>query len=93
MSDSVNHPHHYTQYRVEVIDIIEDAIKEAPDSVTGYLQGQTLKYLLRMWHKHDSEEDAKKARWYLNRLIDTLSIPQPNDDVKPIYAEPEPVPF
>lgn len=70
--DMVNSPAHYTVGRTEAIDIIEDAIAEAPSVHAGYLQGQTLKYLLRLWHKIDGKEDAEKARWYLNRLIDSL---------------------
>ena len=36
------------------------------------LLAQALKYLLRLWLKDNPEEDAKKARWYLNRLITSL---------------------
>ena len=70
--DAVNSPSHYTKGRFEAIDVIEDAIEEAPSTKTGFLQGQVLKYLLRLWHKMDAKEDAEKARWYLNRLIDSL---------------------
>ena len=70
--DRVNSPSHYTSGSQEVIDIIEDAIKNAPGNVEGMLQAQVLKYLLRMWLKDNPEEDAKKANWYLTRLIDKL---------------------
>jgi hypothetical protein len=69
MSDSINSPDHYTQGRIEAIETIEDSIEKADDVVSGYLQGQALKYLLRMWHKGDCLKDAGKASWYLNRLI------------------------
>lgn len=72
MIDSVNHPAHYTAGSVEVIDILEQAAAVAPDPVVGGLQWQALKYLHRMWLKDAALEDAKKARWYLNRLIDRL---------------------
>ena len=72
-SDMVNSPAHYTSGRYEAIDVIEDAIEEAPSVKAGMLQAQALKYLLRLWHKIDAKEDAEKARWYLNRLIDTLN--------------------
>ena len=71
--DNVNHPAHYTQGTQEAIDIIEEAIAEAPGVKQGFLQAQVLKYLLRLWHKIDAKEDAEKARWYLNRLIDSLN--------------------
>ena len=67
--DRVNSPSHYTSGKTEAIDVIEDAIKSAPDPERGFLQGQVLKYLLRMWLKDNPMEDAKKARWYLDRLI------------------------
>ena len=70
--DAVNSPSHYTHGRFEAIDVIEDAIEEAPSTKAGFLQAQVLKYLLRLWHKIDAKEDAEKARWYLNRLIDSL---------------------
>ena len=70
--DNVEHPFHYTQGKAEAIDVIEDAIAEAPGPKAGFLQGQVLKYMLRLWLKVDAKEDAEKARWYLNRLIDSL---------------------
>ena len=69
MSDQVNSPSHYKQGRAEAIEVIEDAVAGADDVVSGYLLGQTLKYLLRMWHKGNSLQDAQKADWYLRRLI------------------------
>lgn len=70
--DRVNSPSHYTSGKKEVIDVIEDAIKTAPSNVEGMLQGQVLKYLLRMWLKDNPIEDARKAQWYLNRLVDKM---------------------
>ena len=71
MSDPIN-PDYYRNYRVEVIDILEDAVARAPDSIKGSLQYQVLKYLLRLWDKEDPLKDAKKSRWYLDRLISKL---------------------
>ena len=70
--DNVNSPAHYTRGKQEAIEIIEEAIQDAPDMKLGYQQGQVLKYLLRLWLKDNPKEDAEKARWYLNRLIDSL---------------------
>ena len=71
-SDGVNSPAHYTRGTQEAIDIIEEAIQDAPTPKEGMLQAQALKYLLRLWLKDDPKQDAEKARWYLNRLIDSL---------------------
>jgi len=72
MNDPVNHPSHYTQGSQEAIITIEEAIKNASTVDTGFLHGQVLKYLLRLWNKQNPKQDAQKARWYLNRLIDKL---------------------
>ena len=72
MSDLINSPDHYNQGRVEVIEVIEDAVQDADDVVSGYLLGQTLKYLLRMMHKGNTLQDAEKASWYLDRLLARL---------------------
>ena len=71
-ADGVNSPAHYTRGTQEAIDIIEEAIQDAPAPKEGMLQAQALKYLLRLWLKDDPKQDAEKARWYLNRLIDSL---------------------
>ena len=70
--DRVEHPSHYTKGSQEAIVTIEEAICDAPSVSAGFLQGQVLKYLLRVWLKDNPAEDLKKARWYLNRLIDSL---------------------
>ena len=72
LSDEVNSPSHYTRGKQEAIDIIEEAIGDAPDPKSGMLQAQVLKYLLRLWLKDNPEQDARKAQWYLNRLVDSL---------------------
>lgn len=65
----IQSPAHYTGGKTEAIDIIEDAISHASSVESGFLQGQVLKYMLRMWLKNNPLEDAKKAQWYLTRLI------------------------
>jgi hypothetical protein len=72
-NDPVNSPAHYTTGKVEVIDVIEDWVRPAPDPVVGGLQWQVIKYISRMWLKRDPYEDARKAQWYLNRLVNTLA--------------------
>ena len=72
LQDPVNHPPHYNRGPVEVIEIIESAIQDAPDMPTAYCHGNAIKYLLRLWLKGDPLENAKKCRWYLDRLIAKL---------------------
>ena len=73
VDDRVNSPSHYTRGSQEVIVTIEEAIQDAPTVKDGMLQAQVLKYILRLWLKDNPAEDACKARWYLNRLIDSLN--------------------
>ena len=73
VSDSVNSPAHYTRGKQEAIDTIEEAIQDAPSVKDGMLQAQVLKYLLRLWLKDNPGEDARKAQWYLNRLVHSLN--------------------
>lgn len=67
MSDPVNHPSHYTDGKIEVIDVIED-------KNLGFHLGNSVKYILRAGKKSDNSElqDLKKAQWYLNRKIKQL---------------------
>ena len=68
--DPVNNPPHYTRGGTEAIEIIADSISDAPTPYEGFLQGQVLKYMLRMWLKDNPTQDAEKAQWYLSKLID-----------------------
>lgn len=85
-TDLVNNPPHYTSGKYEAIDVIEDAIKDSSDSTLGFLQGQVLKYLLRLWHKDHAVQDAKKAEWYLRRLIDKLTEDESHRKVASLAA-------
>ena len=59
--DLVDHPAHYNQGRMEVIDAIEGL--ELP-----FIEGSILKYIAR-WRFRDGSRDLRKAKWYLDRLI------------------------
>ena len=62
--DSINHPKHYTAYRAECIDIIEDS-----GWGLHYCLGAAMKYLWRCGNKGAFLEDLKKAHWYITRAI------------------------
>jgi hypothetical protein len=72
MNDPVNSPSHYQYGKFEVIDVLEEAVRLAPDPVKGSLQYQVLKYMMRLWGKENPLQDAKKSRWYLDRLIEKM---------------------
>ena len=70
--DLVNHPPHYNKGRYETINVIDDAVDGAPTTQLAYAQGNVIKYILRMWYKNKALQDAKKARWYLDKVISSL---------------------
>jgi len=68
--DNVNNPSHYGQGTIEAIEYIKDFL--TTEEYIGYLRGNIAKYLHRWRFKGKALEDLKKARWYLNALIDTI---------------------
>lgn len=64
--ETVNHPSHYTDGAIECIEAIEAQL--TAEEYRGYLKGNIAKYVWREKLK-GSTESLKKARWYLDRLI------------------------
>lgn len=70
--DPVNHPSHYADGQIEVIDFISDK-----GLIEGFCKGNVIKYVSRAGKKasaklseQDKEiQDLEKARWYLDYLI------------------------
>lgn len=71
MRDEVNRPRHYQFERFQAIDVIEAVGTLIADPVSAQLTGNVLKYVMRWPRKHGAR-DLKKARWYLDRLIERL---------------------
>ncbi len=69
--EMVDHPSHYNQGNIEVIDAIEDW-------GLNFCEGNVVKYVARHRHKREPLEDLEKAKWYLDRLIARLK----NKDIK-----------
>ena len=65
MHDPVNHPAHYTDGQIEVIDFIDD-------KQLSYCLGNAVKYNSRAGKKDPAKtiEDLQKAVWYLNHEIE-----------------------
>ena len=63
--EAINHPPHYNQGKIEVIDVIEDWGLD-------FHAGNVIKYVARHKHKGKALEDLRKARFYLDRLIEGL---------------------
>lgn len=66
MKDDINHPSHYADTKIEVIDYIEDKLTK--EEFGGYLAGNIIKYISR-YRKKGGLNDLKKAGWYLDKLI------------------------
>ena len=66
--DTVNHPKHYTQGKIECIDAIESAVADL-SGLDAVCTANVIKYIWRWKHKNGSQ-DLRKAQWYLNKLID-----------------------
>lgn len=63
MEEKVNHPQHYNQGKIEVIDYIED-------KGFNFNLGNAIKYISRCEFKGKKKEDLQKAIWYLQREIE-----------------------
>ena len=57
-----DHPNHYNQGEIEVIDFIDDWN-------LSFYPGNIIKYVARAPYKNNELEDLKKAKFYLDRLI------------------------
>lgn len=66
-NDKVNNPAHYNTGGIETLDYIKAKTKDYP----SYAAGNILKYVSRYEHKNGIE-DLKKARFYLNDLIEWM---------------------
>ena len=76
-NDVVNHPSHYTDGNIEVIDFIED-------KGLGFCLGNAIKYISRAGKKYPDKEieDLEKAVWYINRRIKELKKEKDEKELK-----------
>jgi hypothetical protein len=68
VEDKVNHPKHYNHSKFETIDVIREW--GGKDQYEGFCWGNVIKYCSRYKHKNGLE-DLKKAKWYLEKLIES----------------------
>jgi len=65
IKDNIN-PDHYVSDSIECIDAIKASMSE--EQFKGHLKACSLKYLWR-YEEKNGVEDLRKARWYLDKLI------------------------
>ena len=72
-ADMVSHPPHYqSETGLEVIDVIE-AFTFDLKGIEGFDTGNVIKYICR-WKQKNGVEDLKKAKWYLEHLINHVEL-------------------
>mgnify|MGYP006410607361 FL=1 len=69
MKEKINHPKHYNEGTIEVIDAIVDWD-------LNFCMGNVIKYVARHKYKESPLSDLKKARWYLDYEIRRLEEKQ-----------------
>ena len=74
--DNVQTPGHYTFGSVQLKDAWKACMSK--EALCGLFKGNVLKYVWRYEHKN-GVEDLKKARQYLNWLIEELEEDLPDD--------------
>ena len=73
MNSPINHPKHYNKGAVECIDAIESAVSDL-QGIEAVCTANAIKYLWR-WKQKEGVESLQKARWYINRLIESKEQP------------------
>lgn len=68
-AEQVDHPDHYNQGNIECIDALQACM--SVEEFIGFCRGNAIKYLWRSSDK-GGKTDLEKARWYLNKLIDSV---------------------
>ena len=66
-NNAVNHPNHYNNGNIECFDVIKAFYGE--DSFEDFCLGNVLKYVMRCRHKGKYLEDLKKAKFYIEEII------------------------
>lgn len=72
LNENVFNPKHYTMGNIECIDAVESAVSGL-EGIEAFCTGNAIKYLWR-WKYKNGIEDLEKAKWYIDRLIQTLKI-------------------
>ena len=73
----VEHPAYYTSGGIECIEAIKASM--VTDSFQDYCKGNIIKYIWR-WRSKGGVEDLKKARVYLDWMIQSADAEESEDD-------------
>lgn len=79
MSDIINKSPHYNAGSIECIDALKEWLTE--EQYRGFLKGNVIKYLCREGHKDSREQDCEKAKYYLDKLVQTFGEENLSGDI------------
>ena len=65
LPEQVNHPKHYNQYPMEVIDMMIKIFGK--EATFCFCMLNAYKYRMRAGHKDDVNQDLSKEQWYLDK--------------------------
>jgi hypothetical protein len=66
--EMVNHPQHYAQGGIECIDAMISAFGKP--AVRDFCKINAFKYLWRLGHKDEEEQEIGKIKWYLDKYME-----------------------
>lgn len=66
MKEAVEHPKHYNNYPIEVIDMMLSIWGK--EKVIDFCLLSAFKYRMRLGLKDNIEQDLAKEQWYLNKI-------------------------
>ena len=84
----INHPKHYNQYPVEVIDMMVRIWGE--EATRTFCILNAFKYRMRVGHKDDTQADLAKEQWYLDKAEELSLTLQERIDIAPV-KNPSPI--
>ena len=70
--EHVNHPKHYNQYPIEVIDMMVSIWGK--EKAIDFCLMNAFKYRMRLGHKDNIEQDIAKEQWYLDKATELKNI-------------------
>jgi hypothetical protein len=79
--EMIDSPAHYSAGEgVECFEAIRACMAGRSDSYQSWLQGSVMKYIWRLRRKETGLINAKKAQWFINKLVESLEEEEANKE-------------
>lgn len=85
INDNVNHPSHYNQYPIEIIDMM--IVLFGTEATFYFCLLNAFKYRMRAGNKQNLEEDLAKETWYLDKAKEIDKNFEYSEKYKEIYSK------